>query len=361
MISYRPIKTCFQLTHRAVAAIVLGTLLHGTVHAQALGDCAAETGIADRDDIVFCEGWEDANWWQNGYLKDPRKVNPIPADASTMSSSEIVTDNCISGSCLKVNMPLRQTGSLGVHWPLAEANLEPQELYLRYYIKLGPSFEPNQCYANGTWAGDGGKFPGLADTRTAEQCGNGGNTADGLNCWSMRADFRSCYSGDNNACSTKPGATTRFGSYLYHYDQTGATGSHGFWDGDDWGQSGYTCNDPNDVFCGIGDGGVFVNNEWYLVEMFVKMNTPDQPNGVIRGWVDGVLSYEKDNMIWRLNGHDNLHVRTVWLNVYKGGVEGNCVGSEIYLDQMVVATNGVVGGFAQNVIRPNPPAILNAN
>jgi hypothetical protein len=28
-------------------------------------------------------------------------------------------------------------------------------------------------------------------------------------------------------------------------------------------------------------------------------------------------------------GHDNLHIRSAWPNVYKGGIYGNCVDSEV--------------------------------
>jgi len=73
------------------------------------------------------------------------------------------------------------------------------------------------------------------------------------------------------------------------------------------------------------------------------MNTPGVADGIIRGWIDGVLSYEKTNMIFRIPGNDNLHVRTVWLNVYKGGVLGNLSSSEVYLDQMVLATDAPIG------------------
>ena len=78
--------------------------------------------------------------------------------------------------------------------------------------------------------------------------------------------------------------------------------------------------------------------------MYVRMNTPGQADGIVRGWVDGQLSYEKTNMIWRIPGHDNLHVRTIWLNVHAGGeAMGLCQASAIYLDQMVAATDGPVG------------------
>ncbi len=77
------------------------------------------------------------------------------------------------------------------------------------------------------------------------------------------------------------------------------------------------------------------------------MNTPGAADGEIRGWVDGNLSYEKTNMVWRYQGHKNLHVRTVWLNIHAGGeFVGLCETSHVYLDQMVVATDAPIGGFA---------------
>lgn len=345
-----------------VAALLLFSALS---NAAPLGDCSAETSLDGRSDVVFCEPWEDSNWWQNGYLRVPRVVDPLPAIAEDVSRVSVVSDNCVSGNCLKVDMPQFVSGSLNLSWPLSDAGLEPEQLYLRYYIKLGPDFDPNQCRSDGSYAGQGGKFPGLADRRTSTDsfgnCGNGGELGDGINCWTMRADFLNCNSGDGNACSTKPNATMRFGSYLYFYDQRTSTGSHGLWDSDDWYQSGggSCATTPNDVYCGLGDGGVFENDRWYLVEMFVKMNTPDIADGVIRGWVDGTLSYEKTNMIWRLSGHDNLHVRHVWLDVYKGGVNGNCVASEIYLDQMVLSTDQMVGPI--NVVRPSAPTNLRSD
>ena len=76
---------------------------------------------------------------------------------------------------------------------------------------------------------------------------------------------------------------------------------------------------------GIGDGGVLLNDRWYRIEMHVKMNTPGQADGVIEGKVDGILSYEKKNMIFRIPGHDNLHVRTIWLDVFKGALSATSV------------------------------------
>jgi hypothetical protein len=279
----------------------------------------------------------------------------------------MVSTGCISGKCLRLDMIKGETRALAVHWPLKNAGLAPDELYLRYYIKLSPNFNVYSADASGQIVGHGGKFPGLADVRTSSdpsgQCGNGGDTADGLNCWSMRADFESCYSGDGTACATKPGASMRFGSYLYFYRQEAGDGSYtghpGSWDSSRWYQltgDGGTCQTtPNNTACGIGDGGVLLNDRWYRMEMRVKMNTPGQADGIIQGWVDGVLSYEKTNMIFRIPGHDNLHNRTVWLNVYKGGVFGNWTDQEVYLDQMVVALNGRPGAWVPAGASPSAP------
>lgn len=315
------------------------------------GDCSKEGGLAGRSDIVFCESWERSDWWTVGYVRDGSKTNPQPATVDQVSQTSIVTTGCISGSCLKVNMPQGLTNSLGILWPFSNAGLSPQQLYLRYYIRLGPTWDPYQ--SDGT---NGGKFPGVADVRTTAdpsgQCGNGGDSSDGINCWSMRAVFANCLytlNGSHNACADagKPTATMRYGSYLYFPGQASATGSNGLWDSfpNLSPNTGSNCQTPSDVGCGLGVGGMFLNDRWYQVEMFVKMNTPGQSDGIIRGWVDGVLSYEKTNMVFRLVGHDNLHVRNIWLNVYKGGVVGNATTSEIYLDQLVAATDAPIGAW----------------
>jgi hypothetical protein len=89
--------------------------------------------------------------------------------------------------------------------------------------------------------------------------------------------------------------------------------------------------------------------------MHVKMNTPGQADEIIEGKVDGVLSYRKTNMIFRLPGHDSLHVRTVWLDVFKGGGVGNLNDQQVYLDQLVVALKDWVGPWAKSPIPASTP------
>jgi hypothetical protein len=181
----------------------------------------------------------------------------------------------------------------------------------------------------------------------------------------MRTTFRNCSQGEStptHACTTKPTARTRFGSYFYFVNQQSFDNA-GFWDNIQWGQGPFnspfgSCSSASDIGgCGKGDGGVLENGRWYLVEMYVKMNTPGQADGVVRGWVDGVLSYDKRNMVWRIPGHDNLHVRTVWLNIHAGGeFVGLCQGSHVLLDQMVVATGARVGPLGGKQVDPVPPS-----
>jgi hypothetical protein len=318
------------------------------------GDCSSEGGLAGRKDVVFCEPWEDPAWWQDGYVAEGGKARAQPATPGRVARTALVSAGCISGTCLEVDMRKGEAGALAVHWPLGAAGLHPEELFVRYYLKLSSNFDPNVCGPDGSVVDSGGKLPGPADVRTdvdpEGQCGNGGNPSDGLHCWSMRSKFRDCYGGSaGSACATR-GARARFGHYAYFHDSRDFWGVSGYWDGNSYDQStgaGGTCRTvPSNMFCGAGDGGL-VGGRWYRIEMRVKMNTPGRADGVLEGWLDGKKTFEKTNMIYRLPGHDDLHVRTMWLNVHTGGdsPNGNCVDQKVWLDQMVLTTGGLPGAW----------------
>ena len=324
---------------------------------SAQGDCSPETSLAGRSDIVFCEPWQDTNWWQAGYLKNASTSNPSTAQSTHVANTQLINSDCISGSCLRVTMRQYQSGALAIHWPIPG---DQQQVYLRYYLRLAPNFNPAFCNTSGQVTTSGGKFPGLADVDVSPeaQCGNGGNFSDGMNCWSMRAKYRNCSGNSGQQICADPQATTRFGSYIYAPEADGFN-NFGAWDNQTHGTPANGCSSSNGLACGTGSGGQFVNDRWYLIEMFVKMNTPGVADGEIKGWVDGTLSYNKPNMKWRLVGHDNLHVRTAWLNVHSGGEFGGlCQTSHVDLDQMVIATQAPVGPLAGNTPAPLPPSNL---
>jgi hypothetical protein len=360
------------------AWVIAGAVLAvspGSVSAQLpLGDCSAEPGLEGREGVIFCEPWESDTWWSDhGFMSHGgltrREINP----ATELEYAALVDEGCVSGRCLSLLAEAGVSRSLSIDWPLSNADMEPEELYFRYYLRLGATWDPRQCDDEGVvvWP-PGGKLPGLADPRTNSdpggQCGNGGESSDGIRCWTARGGFHGCEGtggADNgfpydDTCDFAPGAITRIGSYVYQPGQPASTGSNGLWDfvAEDQTIAGdYSagascrrddpltdppadcyCGAPNNLFCGRGTGGMLERERWYSIEMQVRMNTPGSADGVLRGWVDGVLSYEKLNMEYRRPGHDGLHVRTVWLNVYKGGTSGNCERGYVYLDNMVVST-----------------------
>lgn len=357
---------------RLLVTVVVMWMLAGVSQAATKGDCSSETSLKGRTDLALCEPWESGTWWQNGYLGVASTTRPAAAVADDVSNTTVVSSGCLSGSCLKVDMKQYQSGALAVQWPLNAAGLAPEELYLRYYLKLGDNFDPSLCTADGKYADNGGKFPGLADVRTypEEQCGNGGAYADGVNCWSGRLKFRNCIgSGGADICAADVAgkqATTRLGWYWYMPPASSNNNqSFGAFDNQSWGtdsgcsdKTGFGSTGSDAGSCGKGAAGL-ANGVWYQVELYVKMNAVGQANGVSRAWINGELKYEKTNMEYRLAGNDHLHVRTIWLNVHAGGeFMGLCSASNVMLDQMVAATGGRIGGFGGTAtVDTTPPAI----
>lgn len=341
--------------------------------------CDSEPALGDRRDVVFCEPWETDDWWRNPFRwvkharLTPQEGDFASEDDVSMTAIEADPSQCRNGRCLRVHTPRGNVTGVAVHWPLAHAGIAPERLYMRYYLRLAPSWTPRLCEPDGSEVSGGGKFPGLADVRVNGdpeapdgQCGNGGAPGDGLNCWSHRALFRHCGTGSGgvSACSAVPGAITRYGGYLYfgdgieqHYQE------HAIWDSDYWGQSGGDSCETNryDVNCVVPASdrgtastdprntrrtyGVLVPDRWYAMEVFIQMNTPGLDDGVIRGWVDGTLAYEKTNMVFRASGHHGLHVRSFWLNVHHGGDVplGACDDNTVWIDQLVLATDAPIG------------------
>ena len=347
--------------------------------AQPAGDCSSEATLQGRTDILFCEPWSSATWYSDhGYKDDGEKTSPDPASGPDQTS---VQANCFSGGpCLRVRCRAYTDGGCGGmlahHWPIPGTQ---QEVYLRYYIRMSsnwstenycgdPSCIPSGSIGENTTSG--GKWPGLADTRTnadpSGQCGNGGAYSDGINCWSGRLRYRNCIgSGGADICTAGGLETTRLGWYWYLPPASGANNQmfaafdNRAWGTDMAGAGGTCASDPLNVgstdsdatSCGKGAAGL-VNGVWYRVELRIKMNTPGTANGIAEAYITKAgdtthtLRYRKTNVKFREVGHDNLHVRTVWLDVHMGGeFNGPLTESYIELARMVVATKGLIGAF----------------
>jgi hypothetical protein len=364
--------------------------------------CDSEGSLDARTDILKCEPWESEGWWQEwwgdkgdtGDSLDGRRFNRYPVRAEHVTGSAVVSSDCVYGNCLKVNMNgwnSTTPGFLSVNWIIpglggcSHATLgcvPQQEVYMRYYFKLSPNFEPDgytfDSYYTGTGGGihegGGGKFPGLADALngssyapTSIQCGNGGEgPTEGTECWSLRTTYQPChatFNGTHNVCAENgnPEAKTRLGLYPYMYNNGiigGTRYSAAYFDDDGRGSMSGPCTDTfgfgggkngpyaSGAFCGSGVPGL-LNNRWYLYEMHVKMNDPGVANGIIEAWIDGALKYKKTNAIFRNVGHNNIGVRQFWLDVYEGG-SGVAMKEDmsVTFDQMVLSTKSRVGPWS---------------
>ena len=176
---------------------------------------------------------------------------------------------------------------------------EPEEIYLRYYLRLGDDW--NQTV-------DGGKLPGIAGTYN--KAGWGSRRSDGTDGWSARGLFGKTLPAGNPLAGRTP-----IGSYVYHTDQADFTGDSWIWTHD--------------------RRGLLEKNRWYSIEQHVKLNTPGQADGIIRGWVDGQLAFERTNIRFRLV--DSLKIEKIWMNVWHGGLSPSPYDQHLYIDNVVIA------------------------
>jgi hypothetical protein len=238
----------------------------------------------------------------------------------------------------------------------------PSEVYFRYYLKLNENY---QC------AVDGKKLPGLAGRYGYWNSlgtdkgyyqvvnGNGGSPTKGTKItgsaypggfyysgWSMR---HIAWAGPTD--SNPYGDRVAAGTYAYHAAMTGFYGDT--WR---WGTSsiGWIIYEPE---------------RWYCIEQYVKMNTLSGPydalgngvgnaDGILRGWIDGVMVFEKKDIVFRK--HPAIRVDEIWLSHYHGGVIPAEAEHDFEMANLVVASayigpmRGVSTGGGQGPVTGTP-------
>lgn len=242
--------------------------------------------------VVFhCDFDADAWYEQWGLAKAPERTQLVDADAELKFEP-------LQGRALKVQVEKGGHYGLSLTFPFKKRlGSEPEEIYFRYYLRFADDWTPRR----------GGKLPGFGGTYG--RAGWGGRPVDGTDGWSARGLFE----------GQKDGRTP-IGFYCYHMDMKGRYGSNWVWDRDDL--------------------GFLENNRWYCVEQYVKLNTPGQPDGVLRGWVDGRLAFEKTDV--RFRAVDTLKIEAVWINVYLGGTWTAERDHHLYLDEIAIS-KGPIG------------------
>jgi hypothetical protein len=237
--------------------------------------------------IQFDCDFESEDWFKSWGLKTQ------PKNAQIVSTDPQQKFEPFHGKALRVMVKQGDHDGTSVEYRFQRQHgVEPEEIFFRYYLRLGESWKPHR----------GGKFPGIAGTYG--RAGWGGRPVDGTDGWSARGQFEGLKDG-----------RTPVGFYCYHMDMRGQYGSQWIWERDKL--------------------GFLENNRWYCLEQFVKLNTPGQANGVMRGWVDGKLAFEKTDV--RMRSVDTLKIEMVWLNIYYGGTWTAPSDMHVFIDDVVIS------------------------
>ncbi len=171
---------------------------------------------------------------------------------------------------------------------------EPEEATARYWLYVPHDFAFHERYG-------GGKLPGF--TGRYGEAGWGGRRADGTNGWSARMGFERPRNGEDVAVGLS--------FYTYHADM-------GRWGDIDRWKTGMR------------------KGEWRQIDQYVRMNTPGEHDGVLRGWVDGELAFERDDLLFREAGHDHLRIQELYFNIYYGGSWSSPVDTAFYFRDLKI-------------------------
>jgi hypothetical protein len=186
---------------------------------------------------------------------------------------------------------------------------EPTEIFFRYSIKFHKNF---------IFATQGGKLPGQSGTYNT--CGWGGRKpSDECRGWSARMSFKPPIKMGPNMDMIP------IGTYLYHLDQKGKYGDSKKWQ----------------AFCKM--------EQWCELEQYVRLNTPGKNDGILRGYHNGMLVYEKKDIRYR-NDND-LKIENIWTLVYHGGTGLPSKKISVDIDNIVISKSyiGLLKNQLQNI------------
>ncbi len=250
-------------------------------------------------DVLLAESFEHDNWQSNwSVITHQENLQIVTANPSEKFEP-------FMGKALQVEITENELTGLNLLYLFAdELGNDLEEVYLRYYIRLGNTWHTD----------DDGKLPGIAGTYagTDYEGGWGGRRSDGSNGWSARGRFNMKIKGNNPFSDMVP-----IGNYIYHADQVDNYGDHIIYDGQ--------------------APGMLTPNKWYAIEQYVKVNTPGKNDGVIKAWINGVAAYTKDDLQFRDEHSAHIKIDRVWMNIFHGGKTPISKTTHAYLDNVVIA------------------------
>lgn len=253
-----------------------------------------DRGIAKDPDVLMAASFESPVWRAQWSFVSPA------SHADIVDRDDKRSFRPLLGKALRVEIRKGNNYGLDMGFDFkSRLGYEPEEVYFRYYLRLGDDFVPTA---------DGGKLPGLAGTYG--QVGWGGRRADPLKGWSMRGSFSRAPSPANPFHDT-----ITIGTYAYHADMEDKFGDEWYWTRD--------------------KRGVLERNRWYCLEQYFKVNTPGERDGVLRAWIDGAPAFEKTDI--RVRDVNTLKIQRVWMDVFYGGTDPAPRDMHLYIDAVVVA------------------------
>jgi hypothetical protein len=257
-----------------------------------LGQVPVDIGQLRPDEVVFHCDFETDTWFEQwGERKAPSRVTVVGADPTRSFEP-------LAGNALRVRIDRDGHYGLSLTYRFRrQLGYEPEEIYFRYYLRFADDWNPKR----------GGKLPGIGGTYG--RAGWGGRPVHGYDGWSARGLFQ----GQENG-------RTPIGFYCYHMKMRGRYGSGWRWDRE--------------------NRGLLENNRWYCIEQYAKLNTPGADDGILRGWVDGGLAFEKTDV--RFRSVDKLKIETIWIDFYLGGTWVSESEHHAYIDDVVIS-KGPIG------------------
>ncbi len=258
----------------------------------------ADAGIENHPSVMLFESFGSASWGQQwSYGTGDSTLDRVLTDPGNLFQP-------FQDYALRARVPDGGLTGLNVGYRFEdELGFEPEEIYFRYYLRIGDDWDP---LVGGKLPGIAGRYPG-----TSMEGGWGGRQSNGMNGWSSRGLYRVEPPPGNTFSGHLP-----TGNYVYHADMPSSFGDNELWQND--------------------HRGLLEKNRWYCIEMYLQLNSLTQNDGIMRGWIDGRLAWEKIDYRWR--DIDALKIQEIWLNVYHGGTTAADQDMHVYLDNIVIAT-----------------------
>ncbi len=295
----------------------------------------ADKGIDKHPDVFFAERFDgqqiDSRWTLGDrevrLVLEPVSAMPAnpqpgagtsaPGGAGNLGAlGAALPPPAIAANSLRAMIPSGKNTGLDLRYDFQpQGKPEPEEVYMRYYLRLGREWRSIT---------DSGKLPGLAGTYG--KVAWGGRGWDGQLGWSARGSFIKGLPVDHPLFGRVPLA-----SYVYHSKaNSGGYGETLTWAG--------------------AQGAGFVETErWVCVEQFIKLNTPGMEDGTLKAWVDGRLVFERRD--FRFRDNPQVKIQNAWMDVYYGGPNPSPRSYTVHIDNVVIAKR-YIGPMAAAPARP---------